>query len=262
MSIKNEDNIYKDFFSPDISEAYKDKFIKVPCEYFEYLSFDDKLLLVLSSLFKHKTIYNTIIITLKDIIIENGYTPIKGKNRNIEHFKESLKNLMSLQLIEFYSVELQNIVNLQRKYENQSTKKNPGYLPEYVRLFDSITLNTNLALKFNEDKLKIMTDNNFTILDYNTTNIFKSICSKNSKVKMANLVNVYIILKKHIEANKHFSKKGWNLSISTLSDYLKLSRQTVCDIIRILESHNILIVEKNNGKNYYSLTPTKRNQLG
>ena len=66
--MKTEINVYKDYFNPDMSEAYKDKFIKVPCEYFQYLYFDDKLLLTLLSLFKHKTIYNTITITLKDII--------------------------------------------------------------------------------------------------------------------------------------------------------------------------------------------------
>lgn len=260
--MKTEINVYKDYFNPDMSEAYKDKFIKVPCEYFQYLYFDDKLLLTLLSLFKHKTIYNTITITLKDIITENGYTPAKGPNRNIEHFKSSLRNLMSLQLIEFYSNELQTVINTQRKYENQSKVKNPGYLPEYNRLFNSITLNTVLALKFNEEKLKIMTNSNFTMLDYNTTNIFKTICAKNNKIKMANLVNIYVVIKKHIEANNQFSKKGWNISISTLSDFLRLSRQTVCDTIKILENYNIINVSRNNGKNYYNLTNNKRNSMG
>ena len=137
---------YENHFCPNISEAYKDKFIKIPCEYFEYLQYDDKLLLTLSSLFKRKTLYNVVVVTLKDIITENGYVPAKGKNRNIEQFKLSLFNLMQLHIIEFYSNELQQIVERQDTL-NRERQEEYRELPEYTKLLESITLNTKLALK-------------------------------------------------------------------------------------------------------------------
>lgn len=258
MSIKTQDNIFKEEFYPDISEAYKDKFIKIPCEFFELLQYDDKLLLTLSSLFKHKTIHNTIVISLKDIILENNYTPVKGKNKSIELFKDSLFNLMKLDLIEFFSTKLKDIVNEQKKYEKIKKPKDPETLSDFNKLFDTITLTTKLALRFNEEHLSILTSSNFTILNYNITNTFKTICKQNEKIKMSNLVNIYILIKKHIEANKVFSNAEWNISIEYLSNYLKLSRQTVCNTIKALENNQILFVSKKNGKNYYSLSKEKK----
>ena len=236
----------------------KDKFVKIPCEFFTYLSVDDKLLLTLSSLFKRKTIYNTVSVCLKDIIIENGYVPAKGKNRSIEQFRESLFNLIKLDLIEFYSCNLQNIIQEQIKRENK--KNNVQLTPEYEKLINSVTANTILALRFNEEKLKILMSSNFTMLHFNIIILLKQICEKNKSVKMANLINTYIIIKKHIEANKEFSKQKWNISISTLSNTLNLSEKTIINTIKILEANQILFVSKINGKNYYSLSKENKNK--
>ena len=243
---------YENHFYPNISEAYKDKFIKIPCEYFEYLQYDDKLLLTLSSLFKRKTLYNVVVITLKDIITENGYVPAKGKNRNIEQFKLSLFNLMQLHIIEFYSNELQQVVERQDAL-NRERQEEYKELPEYTKLLESITLNTKLALKFNDEKFNEMTRSNFTMLDFNAINVFYNICEKNKKVKITNLINVYIIIKKYIDSNKNISDNEWNVSISLLCKKLKISRKTVCDIIKVLKENKVLAVNKKEHKNYFSL---------
>jgi hypothetical protein len=258
MSIKNQDNVYKELFNPNISEAYKDKFIKIPCEFFKYLQQDDKLLLTLSSLLKRKTIYNTVTICLKDIILENYYTLAKGTNRSIEQFRNSLFNLIILELIEFCSPKLQNIVKEQIDFELNKKKNNIQYIPEYELLINSVTTSTIITFKFNEEKLKILTSNNFTMLDFNVLNIFRKICKENSSIKMANLVNIYILIKKHIEANNHFSNKEWNISISSLKDDLKLSEHTIINTIKILEDNQILFVNRKNKKNYYSLSKEKK----
>ena len=258
MSIKTQDNIFKDEFYPDMSKAYKDKFIKIPCEFFEFLQYDDKLLLTLSSLFKHKTIHNTVIITLKDIMLENNYMPVKGKNKSLEQFKDSLFNLMKLDLVEFFSEKLKDIVEKQKDYEKTKQPKEPNTLSDFDKLFNTITLTTKLALRFNEEQLSVLTSSNFTILNYNTTNTFKNICEQNEKIKMANLVNVYILIKKHVEANKAFSTTEWNVSIEYLSSCLKLSKQTICNTIKALENNQILFINKKNGKNYYNLSKEKK----
>ena len=250
-------DILQNNFCPNVDEAYKDKFIKIPCELLELLQYDNKLILTLLSLFKHKTIYNTITISLKDIIIENGYIPTKGKNKNIEQFKNSLFNLMKLDIIEFFSDTLKQIVELQKNYEKtNNTHKSNNTLSiksEFSKLFDTITLNTMLALRFNETEINTLTTNNFVILEYNITNTFKQICAYNKNIKMSNLINVYLILKKHIETNKAFSKDEWNISIDYLSKFLKMSTKTICNTIKSLENNRILFVKRKNGKNYYSL---------
>lgn len=258
MSIKEQESIYKNLFNPVVSEAYKDKFVKIPCEFFKYLQQDDKLLLTLSGLLKRKTIYNTVTVCLKDIILENYYTLAKGTNRSIEQFKKSLFNLITLELIEFCSSKLQNIIHKQIEFELENKNKNVLYTPEYEILFNSVTANTIIAFKFNEEKLKILTSNNFTMLDFNTLHIFKNICEKTSSVKMANLVNIYILIKKHIEANKQFSNGEWNISIDTLSKNLNLSKPTIINTIKILEDNQILFVSRKNKKNYYRLSKEKK----
>lgn len=257
MSIKNEENIYKDFFNPDVSEIYKDRFIKIPCEFFTYLQWDDKLFLTLLSLLKRKTIYNTTILCLKDIITENNYIPAKGKNRSIEQFKDSLFNLFTLGLIEFCSSKLQQIIEEQKEFEIQNKKSKVQYTSEYENLRNSITANTVLALRFNENQLEILTSKNFTKLEFNVFFTLKKFCSQNSSVKMANLINTYIVIKKYIEANNQFSKQPWNISIERLSQTLNLSNKTIINIIKVLEDNKILFVNKKDGKNYYSLTETK-----
>lgn len=258
MSLKDEENIYKEYFNPDMFEAYQNKFIKIPCEFFSYLQLDNKLILTLISLFKRKTIYNTITVCLKNIIEENNYIPAKGKNRSVEQFRDSLFNLIKLELVEFFSDKLQNIVKEQLEFEKQNNKKSVQYIPEYEKLINSINATTIIALKFNEEKIKLLTTNNFTILDFNVIISLKKICENNSSVKMANLINTYILLKKHIEANKHFSNEDWNISINLLSNTLKLSEKTIIEAIKILESNQIIFVKRKDGKNYYSLSKEKR----
>ena len=171
--MKTEINVYKDYFNPDMSEAYKDRFVKIPNDYFNMLQYDEKLFITIASLSKYKTIYNTMNVTLKDIITDNAITPVKGKGRNIEHFKISLFNLMNLKIIMFYDKTLQNIVEQQYYLEMTKQLKNSETTENFERLFNSITLNTPLSLRFNEMTLKTLTGTNFTILEYNILNIFK-----------------------------------------------------------------------------------------
>ena len=67
---------------------------------------------------------------------------------------------------------------------------------------------------------------------------------------MTNLVNVYMLIKKHILANKYFSGKEWNLSIHTISETLKLKKQTICDTIKTLKELQVLIVYTKENKLY------------
>lgn len=249
MSIKDEENIYKEIFNSDIPEIYKDRFIKIPCEFFTYLQWDDKLLLTLSSLLKRKTIYNTAIVCLKDMIIENNYIPTTGKNRTVEQFRESLFNLFEIGMIEFCSNNLQTII--EKKTEHNS---------EYEKLKNSITTNTVLALKFNEEKLKILTSKNFTMLEFNVIFKLKQYCEQNPSVKMANLINTYILLKKHVEANKENPEQDQGYSIESLRKTLNVSNKTVINSIKALKDIKLLFVNKKDGKNFYSLTKKRKSK--
>lgn len=260
MEKENAKNqMYKELLNTEMLEAYKNKFIKVPGEFFKYLHNDDKLLIVLLSLFKRKTIYNTITITLKDIILENNFIPTKGKNRNIEQFKVTLFNLIKLNIIEFYNPKLNEIIKEEQKWEEKICKlKNQKQIEtktkEYTLLFETITLNTPINLRFNEENVNELTTNNFTMLQFNITNIFKTICTNNPKIKMNNLTNIYLMIKRLVDANAYYSNSGWNISIEYFSKHLKLSRQTVCDTIKELEKYKIIFVTRKEHKNYYRLT--------
>ena len=183
MSIKNEENIYKDYFNPDSLEIYKDRFVIIPCEFFTYLQWDDKFFLTLTSLLKRKTIFNTTTFCLKDIIVENNYVPTKGKNRSIEQFKESLFNLLVLEIVEFCSSNLQSIIKEQIELDKQNKNKKI-FSPDCEKLKNTITANTVLTLKFNTDNLETLTSKNFTKLDFNVIFAIKEICNQNPSIKI------------------------------------------------------------------------------